>query len=219
MTKLNRKSLEFGYWFFSPESKHAPGGNHLEIALPESPIGEYYSPQTIRLSIKSTQGFPENLKITHPWPFGKTYQVIAGVIEIKVISGEKVEAFTLGGSLEIETQETLTSCILTSPAPILEITSNGTVRDLFIEELEIILAERRAALLNASLDYDARITDAPPLELYVAILNVLIEKFDHSHHKEDTQILELVNFLHAEKRRLQDEGLLPPLIPALEKLL
>jgi hypothetical protein len=191
----------------------------LEIVLPESPAGEYFTPRSVHLSVKSRQGFPEKLKITHPWSFGKIYQLLPGVIEIIAADGEKVEAFTLGGSLEIETQDTLTACILTSPAPILEITSNGKVEDLYIEELEIILAERRAVLLNESRDYDARIIKAPPLELYAAILNTLIDKFDHSHHKQDPQLLELIQFLHAEKRRLQDDGLLPMFTPSLEDLL
>jgi hypothetical protein len=219
MTTQNPKTLEFGYWFSPPESKGAPDGNRLEIILLESPGGEYFTPRSVHLSVKSRQAFPEKLKINHPWSFGKTYQLLPGIIEIIAADGEKVEAFTLGGGLEIKTQDTLTACILTSTAPILEITSNGTVEDLFIEELEIILAERKAALLNESLDYDARIINIPPLELYVAMLNDLIDKFDQSHHKEDPQLLELIHFLHAEKRRLQDEGLLPLSTPSLEELL
>jgi len=108
---------------------------------------------------------------------------------------------------------------VTSPAPILEITSNEAVEDLFIEELQITLAERKAALLNETNDYDARIINAPPIQLYAAMLNALIDKFDHSHHKEDPQLLELIHFLHAEKRRLQDEDLLPLFIPSLEEIL
>jgi hypothetical protein len=219
MIKLNPKTLEFGYWFSPSESKGAPGGNRLEIVLPESPSGEYFTPISVHLSVKSRQGFTEKLKITHPWSFGKSYQLIPGVIEIIAVDDKKVEAFTLGGDLEVEIQGTLTACIVTSPAPIFEITTIGLVENLFIEELEITLAERRAALLNDSLDYDARIINIPPLELYAAILNAMIDKFDHSHHKEDLQLLELINLLHSEKRRLQDEGLKPLLTPPLEELL
>ena len=125
----------------------------------------------------------------------------------------------MGGSLEIETQDTWTACILTSPAPILEITSNEAVEEIFIEELEILLAERKAALLYETNDFDARIINAHPLELYTSMLNALIDKFDHNHHKEYPQVLELINFLHDEKRRLQDESLLPLFTPSLEELL
>ena len=219
MTTQNPKTLELGYWFSPPESKGAPGGNRLEISLPESPIGEFFTPISVHLSVKSRQDFPEKLKIIHPWTFGQNYQLLPGVIEIIPTDGEKVEAFTLGGDLEIEMRDTMTTCIVTSPAPILEITSNGTIEDLFIEELQILLAERRAVLLNEANDYDDRIIDAPPMELYAAMLNALIDKFDHSHHKEDPQLLELIHFLHAEKRRLQDEDLLPMVAPSLEELL
>jgi hypothetical protein len=219
MRTQNPITLEFGYWFSPPKSKGVPGGNRLEIVLPESPIGEFITPKSVHVSVKSRQGFPEKLKIIHPWSFGRTYQLLPGVIEIIPTDGEKVEAFTLGGDLEIETQDTMTTCILTSPAPILEIPSNEAVEDLFIEELQITLAERKAALLNEANDYDARIINAPPMQLYAAMLNALIDKFDHSYHKEDPQLLELIHFLHAEKRRLQDEDLLPLFVPSLEELL
>lgn len=146
MTTQNPKTLEFGCWFPPPESKRAPGGFRLEIMLPESPAGVYITPRSVHLSVKSRQGFPEKLKITHPWSFGKTCQLLPGVIEIIAADSEKLEALSLGGSLEID-------------------------------------------------------------------------KFDHSHHKEDPQLLQLIQFLNAEKRRLQYEGLLPILIPSLEDLL
>jgi hypothetical protein len=219
MSTINSKTLEIGYWFFPPESKQAPGGNRLEVILSETPIWGNSSPKSIHVTVKSRQGTAEKLKVTHPWRFRYSHELLTGLIEIHTIDGSKVEAFTLGGSLEIYTNDALTTCIIKSPAPIVEITMNGTIHDLFIDELEIILAKHRAAHLYDPPEDDTGVITASPLELYAAILNDMLESFDHSHHKEDTQVQELINFLHAEVRRLQVESQLPQFIHPLEELI
>lgn len=219
MSTINSETLEFGYWFFPPASKQAPGGNRLEVILSETPIWGNVSPKSISLTVKSRQGSAETLKITHPWRFKHSYELLTGLIELHAIDGSKVEAFTLGGSLEIYTNNALTTCIIKSPAPIVEITMNGTIHDLFIDELEIVLARHRAAHLYDPPEDGSGVITASPLELYAAILNDMLERFDQSHHKDDTQVQELINFLHVEVRRLQAEGQLPQYIHPVDELI
>jgi hypothetical protein len=213
------KQQKLGYWFHLPESTRAPGGNRLEITLNETPTKEHFDPIKVNLNVKSDSGRIEHIKITHPWLFKQAYRAITGLIEIIDWKGSKEEAFIFGGTLTIESHETSTTCTLQSSAPILEISAAGPTLMMFIEEFEIMLAERSAALLPDHHTFEAHLMDADPFRLYLACLNGLIEKFDQIHHQEDHPIFEFRNFLHEEHKRLAEEGLIPFLVPTLEEIL
>jgi hypothetical protein len=201
------KANQFGYWLSSSETDHAPGGNRLDIVLHEIPTSMEFGIRWINISVKSRDGTIEFLKIQHPWLDERTYQVCAGLIEIVGDKGEKFEAFTLGGSLQIDTQERFTACIVESPAPILVITGARPTGALFIDEIKILLAERRADRLTEPNSYDKRLINADPLELYISLINALIKKMDHSHHKDNSQIMQLRIYINAENKRLHEENI------------
>jgi hypothetical protein len=213
------KRLELGYRFHLPESSRAPGGNRLDIALNETPTKEHFDPIKVNLNVKSNNDRIEHIKITHPWLFKQTYQAIAGLVEIIDWKGSKEEAFIFGGTLTIESQEASTNCILQSSAPILEISAAGPTLMKFIQEFEILLAERSAASLPDHHMYETHLCNADPFRLYLACLNDLIKKFDQVHHQEDHPIFEFRSFLHEEYKRLDEEGLIPILVPTLEQIL
>ncbi len=219
MSTTTSNTIEFGFWFYPPKSKLAPGSNRLDIVLRETPSGSFFHAQWVQFTARTPHNTLGTIRIHHPWVFEDSYQVLPGFFEIYNEKDEKVEAFTLGGNLKVEQHVNSTLCTLESPAPIFKLNSPEPVLELFIEEIEITLAEQRAALLNESLNYEERILHIEPMVLYQSTLNALIEKFDRSHHKENSQILYLTNFLHAEKRRLEDEGLWQSYLPALENLL
>jgi len=220
MSKTNNQpEPKYGYWFTPPESSHAPGGSRLDIFINENPTEHHFDPEKLHLWVKSKAISIQSLTIRHPWDFAPTYQALAGSIEATDRNGKKEEAYTFGGSLKIESQNTFTVCTLESPAPILEISSTGQISMLFIEEIEILLAERRAALLSKPHTYEKRLMNADPFKLYLACLNALIEKIEYSNHKEVLHISEFLNFLHVEDKRLKDEGLKPLFVPALEEIL
>lgn len=212
-------TIEFGYWFYPPKSKNAPGGNRLDIVLRETQTGRFFHAQYVRLCVRASRNAFEMIRIHHPWAFGDQYQALPGFVEIYNEKEEKVEAYTLGGNLKVQQYANSTLCTLESPAPIVELNNIEPPLELFIEEIEILLAERRAALLNEALDYEERILLTEPMELYLSVLNAMLEKFDHSQHKDNAQILQFINFLHTEKRRLTKEGLIPLYVPTLENLL
>ena len=220
MSKTNNQpELKFGYLFTPPESSHAPGGSRLDIFINENPTEHHFDPEKLHLRVKSNERSIESLTIRHPWVFVPAYQALAGTIEATDRNGKKEEAYTFGGSLKIESQNTFTVCTLESPAPILKISSAGQIPMLFIEEIEILLAGRRAALLSKPHLYETRLMDADPFKLYLACLNALIDKFERSHHKGILRISEFLNFLHVEGKRLKDGGLTALLVPALEEIL
>jgi len=208
MLKANKQSEpKFGYWFTPPESKRGPGGLRLEIFINEKPTEHHFDPIKIHLWVMSTENSIEPVTIRHPWEFTPTYTALPGSIEVIDRYGKKEEAFTFGGSLKIDTQKTFTVCTLESSAPILEISSADQISMLYIDEIKILLAERRAKLLSKIHSYEKRLMNADPFTLYLACLNELICKFEHSHRKEGLHINEFLNFLHNEHKRLKGEGL------------
>jgi hypothetical protein len=216
MTELN-KEPKMGYWYH--HYGHAPGALRLDIAISEVPTGMHFDPSVVHLAVKSNQDSIERLAIHHPWIFANTYQACAGLVEIVDRRGKKEEAYTFGGSLTIKSRDTVTTCVLESPAPILEISSANPIMMMFIEEIEILFAKRKAVLLYESHNYEKLLVNADPLALYLACLKALVEKFDNFNHKEDPCILQFINFLHAEKKRLKDEGYEPDLSSDLEEIL
>ena len=207
-----------GYWFYPPDSHHAPGGNGLDIIIKEIPTDQHFDPLLVYLPIKSRGGI-ETLKIQHPWLFGKTYQTCTGLVEMIDRKGRKEEAFTFGGDLTIHSKDKFTLLILASPAPIIDISAADQTKMLFVEEVEILLAERRAALLANKNTYESHLADVNPLKLYVSCVHNLIEKFEQMDHKEDPEIMVFLNFIHAEFKRLKDEELAPLFIPSIEDIL
>lgn len=209
---------KFGYWFYPPDSHHAPGGNRLKIIIKEIPTNQHFDPLIICLPIKSRGGI-ETLKIHHPWLFEKTYQACMGVVEMIDRKGKKEEAFTFGGNLTIHSKDKFTLLILESPAPIIDINAADQAKMLFVEEVEILLAERRAALLENKNAYESHLAYVNPLNLYVTCVHTLIEKYEHMDHKENPEIMGFLNYIHAEFKRLKDEELAPLIIPSIEELL
>ena len=216
MTELNEEP-KMGYWYH--HSGHAPGALRLDIAISKVPSGMHFDPSVVHLAVKCNQDSIERLAIHHPWTFANTYQACAGLVEIVDRRGKKEEAYTFGGSLTIKSQDTVTTCVLESPAPILEISSANSISMMFIEEIEILFAKRKAVLLYESHNYEELLANADPLALYLACLKDLDEKFDNFNHKEDPRILQFINFLHAEKKRLKDESHAFDLSPELEEIL
>ena len=220
MSKMNNQpEPKLGYWFAPPESSHAPGGSRLDIFINEKPTEHHFDPEKLHMWVMAKEKPTELLTIRHPWDFTPTYQALAGTIEVIDRYGKKEEAYTFGGSLKIESQKTFTVCTLESSAPILEISSADQIPMLFIEEIEILLAERRAELLSKPHTYEKHLINADPFTLYLACLNALIDKFEHAHRKDGLHINEFLNFLHVEGKRLKDKGLTPRHVPALEEIL
>jgi hypothetical protein len=103
------------------------------------------------------------------------------IIEDRI--GKAVEAFTYGGSLEIDTNEERTLCTLVSPASILDLSAEDDsltrlpVTHLLAQETEILLAERRAAWAHNPEQYDRRLAGSDPASLYAACLQAILEKY------------------------------------------
>jgi hypothetical protein len=215
----NQQNPEFGYWFFPPDSKHASVGNQLDVVIAENPTLEHFDPEKINLNVKAEQNMIEQIKIVHPWHFERVYQALPGTIEIIDRNGKKVEAFTFGGKLIINPEDTSTTCRLTSPAPILDISDANSLHRMFIDEFKILLAERSASLLSEHRVYEGHLVNADPFQLYLACLQELDAKFESIKNIEDDLIKDLAVLIHTERRRLREDGLLSGRVPTLEEVL
>ncbi len=220
MNSENNISPDLGYWFEPPEDPNAPGGNRLKINLRENPSSQHFDPAQVEFLSDSggDKEDLENLKVYHPWPYETKYTVYAGKVRIKAKKG-KIEVFTFGGHLEIVAQEDHTHCVLTSTAPLLRTEDKETIPEMFIEECEILLAERRAARLAQPHLYKEHISTADPLLLYLAILRELDKRFMNYPRKDVLHINKFLNYLHSEQDRLETAGMVPLYQPELDKLL
>lgn len=215
----NPDESKLGYWFSPPDSKQAPGGNRLEVIIEANPSLKHFDPKKISLKVKSEDGFLEHINIVHPWYFETSYQALTGLVEIVDRKGKKEEAFIFGGNLIIEAEETSTTCRLSSSAPILQVSRVGSQHMMFIEEVEILLAERSASLLGEHRSYEIHLATADPFQLYLACLQSLIEKFDSLKRVPEPRIQDFIAFLHGDRKRLEEDGSLTGQALTLDKIL
>jgi hypothetical protein len=207
MTQKSESDLpKIGYLYHYPKLGHPTDIFRLDIFISSIPTEQHFDVLRVHLFLKTQKGKIERLSITHPWTYEKAARVCAGVVIMEDRKGKKEEAFTFGGQLIIDVKESQTVCVLVSSAPILEISGATPMHSLFIDEVEILLAEHRAAFENDH-EYENRLCSADPLALYLACLKELIQKFEQFSHKGEEQLQFLI-FLHSQEHRLDAAGLL-----------
>lgn len=218
MTGLSAGSMpKIGYLYHYPRLDH-PGENFcLDIYLLSAPTGQHFDVKSAHLFVATPQQTIERLTIRHPWHYQRTTQVCAGLLEMEDWKGKKEEAFTFGGGLKIGSREAFTTCLLASSAPILEISGATPLHALFIEEIEILFAERKAAYVDAH-EYEAHLVSAAPLDLYRACLEALIGKFDDLPHK-DEKYMHFLAELWMQKHRIEATELARQPAPLLDEIL
>ena len=217
MAKKSESTLpKIGYLYHYPQIDHLTDNFRLDVFISSIPTEQHFDVVRAYFIVKTPEGALDIIKVSHPWKHEKTARVCAGVVFMEDRKGKKESAFTFGGRLKIESQELQTVCILVSPAPILEISGATPSNALFIDELEILLAERRAAYPNDH-EYEIQLGKTDPFELYIACLNELIQKFEQYAHKDESY-LQLLMFLHSQKYRLDAAGLSRNSAPKLENI-
>lgn len=217
MTQKSETVLpKIGYLYHYPDLDHPADKFRLDIFISEIPTEQHFDVLRAHILVKTSKDAIEHLTIKHPWNYEKAARVCAGFVIMDDRKGKKEEAFTFGGQLKIELQELQTVCILTSSAPILEISGAAPLYRLFIEELEILLAKRQAAYSDRY-EYETKLSNTDPFELYQACMNELIQTFEQFPHK-DEKYLQLLMFLHMQKHRLEAAGLYRVLAPDLDEI-
>ena len=195
---------ELGYCFSTSEDPATPDECQLKIVLRPVPTEQHFDPEIVTCSIISAAGNVEGLRVRHPWLLGKTYRVCAGHILLQDRKEQQVTAFTFGGELRIESMEACTICRLLSPVSILDYSEPDSMTHLLGEEVEILLAERRAAWLHHPAALDRRLAEADPRLLYSACLAALRQKFARFPAHPSEPFSQLVHFVNQHFRNSPD---------------
>jgi len=208
---------KIGYLYHYPRMDHPTDKFRLDVHITSEPTNQHFDVLRVQYSVKTEGGTVKLMKVTHPWNYEKIAGISAGKVILEDRKGKKEEAFTFGGQLRIENQEVQTYCVLVSSAPILEISGATPVHSIFIEEIEIILAEKQAKYSNRQ-EYEQWLNKMEPLVLYRVCLEAILQKNEQTHQKTEKQYQFMV-YLHSEKHRLEAAGLARNPIPKIDELL
>ena len=212
MTDFQPANEHLGYTFHPPLEAHSIGSSQLDVVIRPAPTGEHIDPESVECHVAADDR-SIRLHMVHPWTQETTYHVCLGEIDIEGMRHEHVKAFTFGGTLRIDSYSQRTLCQIVSPAPLLEYSRQApTLSEQVIEEVQILVAERRAAHEDDDA-FEQKLVAADPLQLYHACLLALQEKFAHFPATDDAH-RHFKQFLHDAAQSLADGT-----VPALTNLL
>jgi hypothetical protein len=171
-------SLDFGYSFEPPAPAGYPVHRRLTVVLRPRPTERHYDPERAEWPVVSPHGELDRLTVFHPWPVSSEQRAALGRIILADRKGKAVEAFSFGGTLRITASDEQVVAVLESPAPILPLLPPQTVAEALVDEIEILLARRRAhwdsqPQPHAAAAFEERLARAEPLALYQACLAAL----------------------------------------------
>lgn len=207
---------KIGYLYHYPRLDHATDNFRLDIFVSSTVTELHFDVEHAFFSVATLGDGIEKIKIRHNEFSEKKQQVCAGLVIMEDRNKVKKEAFTFGGNLTVDMQETQTVCVLTSPAPILDLADATPLQRIFVEELEIIFAERAAIYTNHH-DYEKHLIAANPRDLYLASLESLLKKFEKFPRMDQSQ-RDFSHFLQTEKARLHTAGIYTEVAPSLDKI-
>ncbi|MFL7813102.1 MAG: hypothetical protein AB8I40_05435 [Anaerolineales bacterium] len=197
---------QIGYQFHYPEIGHADDKFRLDIYLSSELTELHFDVLRATFLIRSPRNTVTNLKVLHPWKFEENARVCPGPVIMEDRIGKKEEAFSFGGQLKIDLKGSTTTCSLVSTAPILHLTGGTKIDELFVEEVEILLAQERAKIADSKSDYDMFCL-IDPLNLYIACLDGLKKKIQGFKHG-DEHYHDLLGYVETQEHRLEAAGLL-----------
>ena len=217
MTENRKMELpEIGYLFHYPKFDQPSDFFRLDVYITSAPSEKHFDVQRLRLTARDVHGKIENYSITHPWHFGKGVEVCPGVVILEDRNGEKEEAFTFGSCMAVKVKESVTFCTIVSSAPILEINNATPLNRLFIDEVELLLAQYRTRF-DTELGFKEKLFSVMPLDLYTACVDEIIAKFKQF-PRMDEVYHRLVIDLHAQLHRLDAVGKLNKVPPSLDQI-
>lgn len=210
---------DLGYNFHPGTAKRFPGHPQLDIYLRHEPTRRHFDPEKAHFEVAGS-GRTEALTIVHPWTGPRQFRVCADRIYIDDRKQKRVEAFTLGGTLQITPKKDVTICQLQSPAPIFDLFHLDDLSTLIVTEIEVLLAKRRADWdPQHPHEFEQHLATAVPLELYACCLIALQEKFAPPLEHHDQLYHQLIKFVADEIKFLQETGQWPASVPPLQEIL
>ena len=169
----------WGYYLLPKSHPESPGYTGLLVAIRETPTGEHFDPESIRLRIieegKETSWATFRSEIF----FKKSRLVGPGQVSLRDRIDKRVEFFTFGGFLEAVSIPGETVYSLRSLAPILDLNgSPESVADQLAFETEATIAEQAARWGSNEHDFLRRLTQMDPFEFYLAMLHSILQRYE-----------------------------------------
>ncbi len=218
---MTHPSLAFGYDFAPACPADHPCHRTLTVVLRPAPTERHYDPERAEWPVVSRDGDLETLTLYHPWPESGAYRVAAGRVILADRKGKVVEAFSFGGALRVEAVAEHVIARLESPAPILPLLTPGSAAVLLANQVEILLAQRRAAWDSRGKPqlFEGRLAAADPHLLYVACLAHLHAELRGTHAPFADPEQKLSHLVRTAAREIKDAGHWPASASVLEELL
>jgi hypothetical protein len=208
---------DLGYIFYPGPSQF--GEERVDVVLRREPTNKHFDPEKVHLKVNTSRGV-QLLDIRHPWqPMGKMHLCL-GHIRVFDRYQKFIDVFSFGGLVEITAVTDKTTCIITSPAPLLELTAGNSTAILLANEIDIQLAQLRARLNpRFPAEFDGKLARIKPLDFYVSCLSAVRKKFAYNTIYQDPTRQRFKHKLNLEIARLQHIDSWPSSIPTLAELI
>jgi hypothetical protein len=218
---MTHPSLDFGYAFSPDSPPDRPAHRVLTVVLRPAPTERHYDPERAEWPVVSRDGDLDTLTLYHPWPESGAYRAAAGRVILTDRKRKVVEAFTFGGALHVEAAAEQVVARLESPAPILPLLTPASAAALLADQVEVLLALRRAAWDSRGQrgSFEERLAGADPHRLYSACLAHLHAELRGGHAPFADPEQKLSHLVRAAAREMQDAGHWPASATLLEELL
>jgi hypothetical protein len=215
---------EWGYVFYPGPSPYFSAHSKLDVNICAVPTDQHYDPQTLTVPVIRQDGALQNMIIAHPWRGSHHLRVGCGRIVIRDRKNKTVEAYSLGGDLEILVSSSCTCCHLTSPVPLFRLgIENGSpegVATSLVDKFEALVAIRRVHWGTNDLGFQQRLTSIDPPLLYAAGLQSIRSELEHTPSKRrGARFYETVHALDAAMDNARQTGRWPPAPPTLDELI
>lgn len=181
---------------------------------------EHFDPQRATVWIIEPDGDAVQAAITHPWRGHKQLRVCAGRIVMADREEKVVEAFSLGGDLEVTVHDSHTSCVLTSSAPIIHLQDTQDMPTVLVSEFEALLARLRIRWNGDDTGFRKKLGAVEPFSLFVAGLIAIKEQLDQTpSHLHGDQYRQAPHIINRAIETIQSNGNWPTTLPDLAELL
>ena len=174
---------EWGYVFYPESSQNFSAYSRLDVNICATPTDLHYDPERLTVPMIRHDGAIQPTPIAHPWRGSDHLRIGCGRIVIRDRKNKIVEAYCLGGDLEIEVSSNCTHCRLTSPVPIFRLGfERGSPESLatdVVDKFEALIAIRRAQWGADDIGFQQHLTAIAPPALYAAGLQSIQSELCH----------------------------------------
>ena len=181
--QISPEEPELGFRFWPAEPPFNIGHPRLDIHVYSDPTERHFDPVWVRFPVAWSEHGCHHVIFIHPWKGARRYRVAAGRIILRDRFGKVIQAFSLGGILEIVPGETFTELSLTSTAPIFALFDAASIVEYLVVEFEVVMAIMRAAWPGDSRDLVIRLAEINPADLFRAGLLAVEERIRSLPHR------------------------------------